>query len=146
MGEFMNTYNIFQGNQAQRKNAFDTNYGIFQGNEAGRERNYDRATGEYRTQHDIFKGNQADIFNRLSSMSGEGQAGASFLGSQGGAYGRNAGNLTLEGALAGGQYGIGGAGATAGGITGGAQAKIGGVSNINSAIQTWMMMKQLGLA
>jgi hypothetical protein len=47
---------------------------------------YNRLFGEYRTAHDIYKGNQQDQFNRLSSLAGTGQTAANTLGSTGSSY------------------------------------------------------------
>lgn len=47
---------------------------------------YNRALGEYRMAHDIYKGNQGDQWNRLSGMAGTGQSAANTLGAQGTSY------------------------------------------------------------
>ena len=44
---------------------------------------YDKNLGEYRMGHDIFKGNQGDLFNRLAAISGLGQTSVNQLGAAG---------------------------------------------------------------
>jgi hypothetical protein len=68
---------------------------------------YGRALGEYQQAYNIFGNNQSNRWNRLASLSGMGQTAATNLGTWGGQYGANVGNLyTQQGnVLAAGQVG-----------------------------------------
>lgn len=79
---------------------------------------YGRAMGEYRTAHDIYEGNQANTFNRLSSIAGTGQTAANQLGNTGSSYGAQGADLITGAGNAGAAGRIGSANATNQGLQG----------------------------
>ncbi len=89
-GEFADKFNIHTSNAANASSAYGSSY--------------DRAMGEYLTARNIFDTNQGNLFNRLSSVSGQGlsaaggQAGAaSNIGQAGANAATGAGNATAAG-------------------------------------------------
>ena len=81
-------------------NTYQDKKGTFYANEGAREADYNKSLNEYRMRHDIFKGNQNDIFNRYSSLAGLGQTAASNLGSTSQSFGNSIGNTILAGGQA----------------------------------------------
>ncbi len=62
---------------------------------------YNRRQGEYKDAYNIYKQNQNDQWNRLSSLAGTGQTAANTLGDYGGQFGQMAGNNMMGAANAG---------------------------------------------
>jgi hypothetical protein len=81
---------ILSGNTAQAITQYGQDYAS---NEYGNV--YNRALGQYQQRYNIFEGNQANQFNRLSALAGGGQVAASQLGSEGQAAAGNVANIDL---------------------------------------------------
>jgi hypothetical protein len=94
---------------------------------------YGRAMGEYRTAHDIYKGNQADQFNRTSSIAGIGQTAANQLGATGTSYAGQGSDLIT---------GAGNAGAA--GRIGSANAWNQGLQGITDAATLYAILQRQG--
>jgi hypothetical protein len=92
---------------------------------------YNRALGEYQQSYNIFEGNQANEFNRLSSLAGGGQVAASQLGQQGQAASSNIANINLAGASQQGGALMAGGSARASGYAGISNALSGGLNNLS---------------
>jgi hypothetical protein len=97
--------------------------------------NYQKALGEYRQKYDIYQNNQANIFNRLSSLAGMGQVSATNLGNSN--FGSNYSNALLGGTQAYGNYLTQAANAGAAGLVGGANAWTGALGNLGNDALTW---------
>ena len=112
--EFNQGYNRAENtaNTEYNKNLgqFNLDKSIFDSNEAARASDYTRGTGEYTMAHDIFKGNQTDLFNRLTSLSGGGQTAATTLGGAASQYASNAGSIGINNATRTGDLGVSSAG------------------------------------
>lgn len=128
------TSDELQNEYGRAWNQFQDKKGTFLTNEAGREGDYNKALNEYRQRHDIFKGNQTDIFNRYATLSGLGQTSGSQLGSTGAQFGNTLANSIIAGGVARGN-----------GVTNAANARIGGVSNATGNVQDLLLARQYGL-
>lgn len=102
---------------------------------------YNRALGEYQQRYNIFEGNQANTFNRLSALSGGGQTAANQLGASGQAAAGNIANINEIGGQQQGNSLMNAGAARASGYAGAANAITGGLSN---AAQIPFLMNLLG--
>lgn len=107
---------------------------------------YGRAHQAYTDRYNIFKQNQADIFNRYASLAGIGQTSAGQLTSAGENFGNNASNILLTSAGQIGQQLNNAGAARASGFVGGANAIQGGINGIsNLAMMAALLRNQGGL-
>lgn len=124
----------FERDYGRSKSEFDTRKSIFDTNEANRIAAYDRGTREYQMDHDITKGNQNDIFNKLNVLAGGGQTSSQSLLGANSNYGTNAGNITMAQAAA-----------NAGGVLGKANANVNAAGNIGMSASDILLLKSQGL-
>jgi hypothetical protein len=117
---------LLSGNTAQAVTQFGQDYASNEYSNV-----YNRALGEYQQSYNIFEGNQANQFNRLSALAGGGQVAASQLGQQGQAASSNIANINLAGGAQQGASIMAGGSARASGYAGIANALSGGLNNLS---------------
>jgi hypothetical protein len=125
---------LLSGNTATAINQYAQDYAS---NEYGNV--YNRALGEYQQRYNIFEGNQANQFNRLSALAGGGQVAANQLGQQGQAASSNIANINLAGGAQQGASIMAGGSARASGYAGIANALTGGLNNASQ----YLLLNQL---
>lgn len=102
---------------------------------------YNNALQQYQQGYNQFQNNQANQFNRLSTLAGTGQVAANTLGQEGQSVAGNVSTLALTGGAQQAQQINNAAAATASGYSGATNAFTGGINNISQL----MMMQNMGL-